>query len=105
MQVRLTVEREVMTRYLVQRNFGQIDDEHLELRARKSKKLVETEFTQIVWEHSHVVASPDGAVRTFCIYRAPDEAMVRAHADAIGGHQIEVIYEIGGDVAPSDFTG
>jgi len=29
---------------------------------------------------------------------------VRDHADAMGGHQIEVIYEIGGDVAPSDFT-
>lgn len=93
-----------MPRYLVQRNFGQIDDEHLELRARKSKKLVETEFTVITWEHSHVVASPDGAVRTFCIYRAPDEGIVHEHAVAMGGHQIEMIYEIGGDVAPSDFS-
>jgi hypothetical protein len=93
-----------MTRYLIQRNFGQIDDEHLELRARRSKTLIETEFTQIVWEHSHVVASPDGAMRTFCIYRAPDEGSIREHADALGGHQIEVIYEIGGDVEPSDFT-
>jgi Nickel responsive protein SCO4226-like len=93
-----------MTRYLVQRNFGQIDDEHLELRARRSKTLIETDFTQIVWEHSHVVASPDGTMRTFCIYRAPDEGSIRDHADALGGHQIEVIYEIGGDVSPSDFT-
>jgi hypothetical protein len=93
-----------MPRYLVQRNFGDIDDEHLELRARKSKELTETEFVQIIWEHSHVVASPDGAVRTFCVYRAPDEEIVRQHADAMGGHQIELIYEIGGDVAPSDFT-
>ena len=93
-----------MPRYLVQRNFGNIDDEHLELRARKSKLLTETDFTQITWEHSHVVGSPDGAVRTFCIYFAPDEAIVRDHAEAMGGHQIEVIYEIGGDVAPSDFT-
>lgn len=93
-----------MPRYLVQRNFGQIDDDHLELRARKSKQLVETEYTQIVWEHSHVVASPDGAVRTFCVYIAPDEDMVRRHAVDMGGHQIELIYEIGGDVAPSDFA-
>ena len=92
-----------MPRYLVQRNFGQIDDEHLELRARKSKVLIETEFTQIEWEHSHVVASPDGTMRTFCIYAAPEEGIVREHADEMGGHQIEVIYEIGGDVAPSDF--
>ena len=94
-----------MPRYLVQRNFGQIDDEHLELRARKSKSLIESDFTQLEWEHSHVVGSPDGAVRTFCIYGAPDEAAVRAHAEALGGHQIEMIYEIGGDVAPADFTG
>jgi len=93
-----------MPRYLIQRNFGQIDDDHLELRARKSKQLVETEYTQIVWEHSHVVASPDGAVRTFCVYIAPDEEVVREHAIAMGGHQIELIYEIGGDVSPSDFT-
>jgi hypothetical protein len=91
-------------RYLIQRNFGQIDDEHLELRARRSKELTETSFTLIVWEHSHVVASPDGAVRTFCVYSAPDEGIVREHAEAMGGHQIEVIYEIAGDVAPSDFT-
>lgn len=94
-----------MPRYLVQRNFGQIDDEHLELRARKSKALIESEFTLLEWEHSHVVASPDGAVRTFCIYGAPDEAAVRAHAEALGGHQIEIIYLIGGDVAPADLTG
>ena len=93
-----------MPRYLIQRNFGQIDDDHLELRARKSKQLVETEYPQIVWEHSHVVASPDGAVRTFCVYIAPDEEVVREHAIAMGGHQIELIYEIGGDVSPSDFT-
>jgi hypothetical protein len=91
-----------MPRYLVQRNFGQIDDEHLELRARRSKTLIETQFTEVVWEHSHVVASPDGTMRTFCIYRATDEGLVREHADALGGHQIEVIYEIGGDVSPSD---
>jgi hypothetical protein len=93
-----------MPRYLVQRNFGQIDDEHLELRARRSKTLIQSEFTQLVWEHSHVVGSPDGAVRTFCIYVAPDEAAVRKHAEALGGHQIEVIYEIAGDVAPGDLT-
>ncbi|MDP9330517.1 MAG: DUF4242 domain-containing protein [Actinomycetota bacterium] len=93
-----------MPRYLIQRNFGRIDDEHLELRARKSKQLTETSFTRIVWEHSHVVASPDGDVRTFCVYVAPDEAIVREHAEAMGGHQIELIYEIAGDVAPSDFT-
>ena len=45
--------------------------------------------------------APSGPSASIC---APGEDMVRDHADAMGGHQIEVIYEIGGDVAPSDFT-
>ena len=93
-----------MQRFLVQRNFGQIDDEHLELRARRSKQLIETDFTQVEWEHSHVAVGPDGTMRTFCVYRAPNEAAVHEHAAAMGGHQIEMIYEIGGDVAPADFN-
>jgi hypothetical protein len=93
-----------MPRYLVQRNFGHIDDEQMEMRGRKSKALIEDQFTQLTWEHSHVVASPEGEVFLFCVYGAPDEASVRLHADALGGHTVEMIYEIGGDVAPSDFT-
>jgi hypothetical protein len=51
-----------------------------------------------------VVASPDGGVFLFCVYGAPDEDSIRLHADALGGHTVEMIYEIGGDVAPSDFV-
>ena len=92
-----------MPRYLIVRAFDVSEDQMPEV-GRRSRKVIEDKYPQIVWEHSHVVGSPDGAVRTFCVYRAPDEAIVRDHADAMGGHQIEVIYEIGGDVAPSDFT-
>jgi hypothetical protein len=93
-----------MERFLVQRNFGRVDDEHMERRSRRSKQLIESDFDQITWEHSHVVTSEDGTVRTFCIYRSPSEEMVRDHADALGGHAIEQIYVIGGDVTPADFS-
>lgn len=43
-------------------------------------------FHDVVWHHSYVVIDPDGVVHTFCIYSAPDEARLRAHAAAFGGH-------------------
>ena len=93
-----------MPRYLIKRNFGRVDDEHMHMRSVRSKELTESEFLQIVWEHSHVTTTDDGAVLTFCIYESPSEELVREHADALGGHTIEAIYEIGGDVRPSDFS-
>jgi hypothetical protein len=70
---------------------------------RRSRELVEEEFPQIVWEHSHVVVDDTGQVRTFCIYAAPDEAVVREHSTRLGRHQIESLEEIVGDVTPADF--
>jgi hypothetical protein len=90
-------------RYLIQRNFGRVDDEHMKIRSTRSTELIDNQFTDIVWEHSHVVATPEGDVKTFCIYRSPSEDLVHAHAEALGGHTIEVIFEIGGDVEPDDF--
>ena len=43
---------------------------------RRSRELVETEFEQITWEHSHVVVDDDGSVRTYCVYEAPTADMV-----------------------------
>ena len=90
-------------RYLVQRNFGRVDDEHMKIRSTRSTELIDNRFTDITWEHSHVVTTPDGDVKTFCIYRSPSESLVHEHAEALGGHTIEVIFEIGGDVDPDDF--
>ncbi len=94
-----------MPRYLVQRNFGHVDDEHMRMRSTRSVQLIDNDFQKITWEHSHVVTADDGAVRTFCIYGSPDIDLVREHAEALGGHTIEVIYEISGDVTPDDFRG
>jgi hypothetical protein len=92
-----------MPRYLVQRNFGTIDDESLQIGYAKSTDLVDNVFPDVFWEHTHVVTDPDGTVRTFCIYAAPSEALVYEHSQALGGHVIEAIYEIGGDVKPDDY--
>ncbi len=92
-----------MPRYLIKRNFGHVDDEHMYLRSVRSRELTETEFLEIIWEHSHVTATEEGAILTFCIYDAPNEELVREHAERLGGHTIEAIYEIAGDVRPADF--
>ena len=52
---------------------------------RRSRELVETEFEQITWEHSHVVVDDDGSVRTYCVYEAPTADMVVEHSLSLVG--------------------
>jgi hypothetical protein len=59
-------------------------------------------FPEITWEHSHVVVDDNGAIKTFCIYEAPNEEMIREHADAFGAHMISNVYEIVDDVTPEE---
>jgi hypothetical protein len=70
---------------------------------RRSRELTEGEFPEITWEHSHVVVDDAGKVRTYCVYAAPSEEMVRAHASRLGKHEIDSLAEIAGDVTPADF--
>lgn len=70
---------------------------------RRSRVLVEDEFPEIVWEHSHVVVDDAGTVFTYCIYEAPDTDTVLRHAQLLGEHNVEVLLEIAGDVTPADF--
>ena len=44
----------------------------------------------------------DGAIKTYCIYSAPTEEMLREHADGFGAHVITNLYEIVDDVTPED---
>jgi hypothetical protein len=91
-----------MPRYLIVRAFEVVEDEMPRV-GRKSRQLVENQFPEITWEHSHVVVGDDGAVRTFCVYAAPDVATVRRHSAALGEHTLDGLYEIAGDVTPADF--
>lgn len=92
-----------MPRFLIERIFGEVDEAALREVGERSKRIAFEEFPEVVWEHSHVVVDEDGASRTFCVYDAPDERTVRAHAERLGMHRIGRVYEIGGDVSPDDF--
>jgi hypothetical protein len=91
-----------MTKFLVERSFSVGEDQMLEI-GRRSRALAIDQFPEITWHHSHVVVDQDGNVKTYCIYEAPGEEVVRSHADALGWHRVDGIYEIAGDVTPDDF--
>jgi hypothetical protein len=90
-----------MPRYLIERTF-EVDENDMPRIGRKSNQVI-SELPGVVWDHSHVVIDEQGNVKTFCIYDAPDEETVRKHSDQLGEHALDRIYEIGGDVTPSDF--
>ena len=91
-----------MPRYMIVRSFDVTADEMPGV-GKRSRELVDSEFPEIVWEHSHVVVDANGKVRTFCVYDAPNLDLVRAHSSRLGQHEIDSIDEIAGDVTPADF--
>ena len=93
-----------MPRYVIERNFAHVTDDDMAELAVKSKRVIAESFPAITWEHSHIVTDDEGVVRSFCVYGAPDEATVREHAEQLGGHVVERLYEIVGDVEPGDIS-
>jgi len=94
-----------MPRYIIARSF-EIGEPEMPGVGRRSREIIETELPEVTWEHSHVVVDDaTGKVRTYCVYSAPSEEIVRAHSTRLGQHQIDWIDEIAGDVTPADFPG
>jgi hypothetical protein len=91
-----------MPRYMVVRAFD-VGEPEMAAVGQRSRELVEGEFPEIVWEHSHVVVDETGLVRTFCVYAAPSAEVVREHSRRLGQHELASIDEIVGDVTPADF--
>ena len=91
-----------MPKYLIERTY-EVGEEGMPEVGRRSKRIAGEQFPEIVWEHSHVVMDKDGTLKSFCVYIAPDEEMVRRHAELLGQHRVDRVYEIGGDVTPDDF--
>ena len=91
-----------MPRFLIERTYT-VSAEQLPEVATRSKAIGHHRFPEIVWEHSHVVIDENGTPKSYCVYAAPSEQVVRDHADLLGDHSIQEIYEIAGDVSPADF--
>jgi hypothetical protein len=93
-----------MPRYMIVRSF-QVGEAEMPEVGRRSRVIAEEQFPEISWEHSHVVVDDSGAVRTFCVYGAPDKETVLAHSAVLGQHIVDELHEIAGDVTPADFPG
>ena len=91
-----------MPRYVIERSYT-VEEAEVPIVATRSKRLVRDNFPEIIWEHSHVVVDDSGTVKSFCLYDAPSEEIVRSHAEKLGSHDIVAIYEVAGDVTPDDF--
>jgi hypothetical protein len=91
-----------MPRYLVERTYT-VEMDKLPMVATRSKAIGHHRFPEITWEHSHVVLDSEGVPKSFCVYAAPSEEVLRQHASMLGDHIIQVVYEIAGDVTPDDF--
>lgn len=91
-----------MPRYLIIRSFDVAEDQ-MPFIGRRSRELIEEGYPEVIWEHSHVVVDDRGVVRTFCVYDAPTEELVREHGRRLGKHTLDAVYEIAGDVTPADF--
>ena len=91
-----------MPRYVIERDFGQVSEDDLQEVAARSKVTAGEHFPDITWEHSHVCAGDDGAVKSYCVYEAPGTDRLREHAEQVGGHDVVRIYEIVGDLTPDE---
>jgi len=93
-----------MPRYLIERVYGQAEQEAMQDIGLRTKKIANESYPDITWEHSHVVSDESG-IKSYCVYQSPNEEQLRGHAESVGGHTITRIYEIAGDVTPADFPG
>jgi hypothetical protein len=89
-------------RYVIERTYT-VEMEDVPSVATRSKQVGRDDYPEIVWEHSHVVLDSNGTPKSFCVYEAPSEEMVREHAERFGDHSVDAVYEIAGDVTPADF--
>jgi cell division inhibitor SulA len=71
-----------MPQYLIERNIPGIEcmtSDELASVARKSNRVLADLGTEIQWLHSYVVNG-----KTYCVYIAPDEELIREHARMTG---------------------
>ena len=87
-----------MPQYLIERNIpgvGKLTPTELKAISQKSCSVLNQLGPQIQWVHSYVTGD-----QIHCIYRAPDEAMVREHARQ-GGFPADRVSEIKAIIDPS----
>lgn len=87
-----------MKRFVIERQIpavGTFNAEQLRDAATVSNRALAQLAPRVQWEHSYVAAD-----KTFCVYLAEDEAVVREHAK-LSGFPADVVTEIRGTIDPT----
>ena len=91
-----------MRKFIIEREIpavGSIEREQLKGAAAKSNAALTELGTDIQWVESYVAAD-----KTFCVYLAKDEAIIRRHAE-ISGFPANKITEVKRMIDPTTATG
>ena len=87
-----------MPKFIIEReipNAGSFDVEELKQISKKSNDVLCQLGTNIQWIHSYVAGN-----KIYCIYRAPNEEMVRQHAER-GGFPANSVAEVKAIIDPT----
>ena len=86
-----------MPKFVIERAMpgaGQLSAQELKAIAQKSCSVLQTMGPQIVWQHSYVTDD-----KIYCIYVAPNEGMIREHAE-LGGFPANSVTEVRSVIDP-----
>jgi len=86
-----------MPRYVIEREIpgaGKLSQDELTAISRKSCDVLQSMGPQIQWLESYVTDD-----KIYCVYIAPDEAMVRLHAEK-GGFPASQVSEVKSVISP-----
>lgn len=87
-----------MPKYVIERDLpgaGKLTSDELRAVSQKSCNVLSKLGPEIQWIHSYVTAD-----KIYCIYRAPNEAMIREHAKQ-GGFPANKISEVSTIIEPT----
>ena len=87
-----------MPQYVIEREVpgvGKLSPAELKALSQKSCGVIRNIGPQIEWVHSYVTGD-----RIYCIYNAPNEALIREHATQ-GGFPANRISEVRGMISPA----
>jgi hypothetical protein len=90
-----------LPQFLIERQIPGIErmtPQELQAVARKSNRVLADLGSEIRWIHSYIV---DG--KTFCVYVAPDEELIREHA-RLSGFPCNKILQVQGMIDPGTET-
>jgi hypothetical protein len=82
--VNTVAKRDGLKTYVVLRRCAWREADDLREAAKRAESAVEAMRDDVSWIRSYILAEPDGAVGTVCVYGATSPEAVRAHAARAG---------------------